>query len=239
MVCLFLYLFDYFINFAFNCYLCNQCALTLWTVPRPRIWRSRARCACPLRCWKLPRVKRHAVKVFCLPPLLPFKNVVLCFLFFQISTHWHFNLWVYYYVNENVCVQHVYITNFSISGSKTWDRFEMKIHKRVIDLRAPTEVVKQITSINIEPGVEGVKRVICGDVDCEWWVICRDVVSVMVKQIVSIIIEPVLKRLYGSTDDLVMPDHINTIYMQGPHSIWPKVNLEWHLYTFFAKKTPF
>lgn len=39
-------------------------------------------------------------------------------------------------------------------GSKTWDRFQMKIHKRVIDLHSPYSVVKQITSINIEPGVE-------------------------------------------------------------------------------------
>lgn len=39
-------------------------------------------------------------------------------------------------------------------GSKTWDRFEMKIHKRVIDLKSPSETVKQITSISIEPGVE-------------------------------------------------------------------------------------
>lgn len=39
-------------------------------------------------------------------------------------------------------------------GSKTWDRFEMRIHKRLIDLQSPAEVVKQITSISIEPGVE-------------------------------------------------------------------------------------
>jgi len=39
-------------------------------------------------------------------------------------------------------------------GSKTWDRLEMRIHKRVIDLHSPSEVVKQITSISIEPGVE-------------------------------------------------------------------------------------
>ncbi|KAF2868974.1 ribosomal protein S10 domain-containing protein [Massariosphaeria phaeospora] len=38
-------------------------------------------------------------------------------------------------------------------GSKTWDMFEMRIHKRLIDLQAPTEVVKQII-INIEAGVE-------------------------------------------------------------------------------------
>merc|ERR1712076_26254 len=45
-------------------------------------------------------------------------------------------------------------------GSKTWDRFQMRIHKRVIDLHSPSEIVKQITSINIEPGVE-VEVTIC------------------------------------------------------------------------------
>lgn len=39
-------------------------------------------------------------------------------------------------------------------GSKTWDRFQMRIHKRVIDLHSPSEVVKEITSISIEPGVD-------------------------------------------------------------------------------------
>ena len=39
-------------------------------------------------------------------------------------------------------------------GTNTYDRFEMRIHKRLIDLHAPSEVVKQITSISIEPGVE-------------------------------------------------------------------------------------
>ena len=29
-------------------------------------------------------------------------------------------------------------------GSKTWDRYEMRIHKRHIDLTSPAEVVKQI-----------------------------------------------------------------------------------------------
>merc|ERR1712211_170391 len=37
-------------------------------------------------------------------------------------------------------------------GTNTWDRWEMRVHKRVIDLHSPSEVVKQITSINIEPG---------------------------------------------------------------------------------------
>jgi small subunit ribosomal protein S20e len=39
-------------------------------------------------------------------------------------------------------------------GTNTWDRFEMRIHKRLIDLHSPSDVVKQITAINIEPGVE-------------------------------------------------------------------------------------
>ncbi|MGH3054787.1 MAG: 30S ribosomal protein S10 [Gaiellaceae bacterium] len=39
-------------------------------------------------------------------------------------------------------------------GTNTWDRFQMRIHKRLIDLHAPSEVVKQITAISIEPGVE-------------------------------------------------------------------------------------
>ncbi|CAK8693938.1 small ribosomal subunit protein uS10-like [Clavelina lepadiformis] len=47
-------------------------------------------------------------------------------------------------------------------GSKTWDRYQMRIHKRLIDLHSPSEVVKQITSISIEPGVE-VEVTIAGD----------------------------------------------------------------------------
>jgi small subunit ribosomal protein S20e len=39
-------------------------------------------------------------------------------------------------------------------GSKTFDRFEMRIHKRLIDLHSPASVVKHITAINIEPGVD-------------------------------------------------------------------------------------
>ena len=39
-------------------------------------------------------------------------------------------------------------------GTNTWDMFEMRIHKRVIDLYAQSDVVRQITSIQIEPGVE-------------------------------------------------------------------------------------
>ncbi|CAO3668684.1 hypothetical protein G6F56_006209 [Rhizopus delemar] len=40
------------------------------------------------------------------------------------------------------------------NGSETFDKFEMKIFKRLIDLHSPSEIVKQITSISIEPGVE-------------------------------------------------------------------------------------
>jgi len=39
-------------------------------------------------------------------------------------------------------------------GSKTWDRFQMRIHKRVIDLKSSSETVKQVTSISIDPGVD-------------------------------------------------------------------------------------
>merc|ERR1712203_543734 len=45
-------------------------------------------------------------------------------------------------------------------GSKTWDRFQMRIHKRVIDLHSPSEIVKQITSISIDPGID-VEVTIC------------------------------------------------------------------------------
>jgi small subunit ribosomal protein S20e len=34
-------------------------------------------------------------------------------------------------------------------GSKTWDRFQMRIHKRLIDLHSPSEIVKQIVSFYI------------------------------------------------------------------------------------------
>ena len=43
---------------------------------------------------------------------------------------------------------------FWFVGTNTWDRFELRIHKRVIDLFSSPDVVKQITSITIEPGVE-------------------------------------------------------------------------------------
>ncbi len=39
-------------------------------------------------------------------------------------------------------------------GTNSWDRFEMRIHKRLIDLHAKSDVVKQITAITLAPGVE-------------------------------------------------------------------------------------
>ena len=39
-------------------------------------------------------------------------------------------------------------------GSKTWDRFQMRIHKRVIDIVSSLENFRQITNISMEAGVE-------------------------------------------------------------------------------------
>lgn len=35
-------------------------------------------------------------------------------------------------------------------GTSTWDGFELRIHKRVVDLFSSAEVVKQIASITID-----------------------------------------------------------------------------------------
>merc|ERR1711914_30294 len=45
-------------------------------------------------------------------------------------------------------------------GSKTWSRYQMRIHKRVIDLQSPTETVRQITQLSIDPGMD-VEVTIC------------------------------------------------------------------------------
>lgn len=39
-------------------------------------------------------------------------------------------------------------------GTDTYSHFEMKIHKRIIDLQTSSEDVKDITSISIEPNVD-------------------------------------------------------------------------------------
>lgn len=40
------------------------------------------------------------------------------------------------------------------TGTNTWDRFEMRDHKRVMDLFSTPEVVKHVTNIEMEAGVE-------------------------------------------------------------------------------------
>ena len=35
-------------------------------------------------------------------------------------------------------------------GTNTWDRYEMRIHKRVIDIMCPSSVVKDITTFKID-----------------------------------------------------------------------------------------
>uniref|UniRef100_A0A7S0LMK7 Small ribosomal subunit protein uS10 n=2 Tax=Prymnesiophyceae TaxID=2608131 RepID=A0A7S0LMK7_9EUKA len=39
-------------------------------------------------------------------------------------------------------------------GTNTYDRFQMRIHKRVLDLHSPSEVVRQLTNISIDAGVD-------------------------------------------------------------------------------------
>ena len=59
------------------------------------------------------------------------------------------------YFFQNLAGHRSKFINFDdCAGTNTWDRFELRVHKRVIDLHSPSEVVKQITSITIEPGVE-------------------------------------------------------------------------------------
>jgi small subunit ribosomal protein S20e len=39
-------------------------------------------------------------------------------------------------------------------GTNTFDRWQMRIHKRILDLHSPSDVVRQLTNIQIEPGVD-------------------------------------------------------------------------------------
>ena len=39
------------------------------------------------------------------------------------------------------------------NGTETYDHFELRVYKRVIDFVAPPEAVKQITSVGLEPDV--------------------------------------------------------------------------------------
>lgn len=55
---------------------------------------------------------------------------------------------------NNKQINNILVLGFLSTGTNTWDRFELRVHKRVIDLFSSPDVVKQITSITIEPGVE-------------------------------------------------------------------------------------
>lgn len=39
-------------------------------------------------------------------------------------------------------------------GTNTYDKWQMRIHKRILDLHSPSEIVRQITNIQIEAGVD-------------------------------------------------------------------------------------
>lgn len=39
-------------------------------------------------------------------------------------------------------------------GTNTFDRWQMRIHKRIVDLIAPSDLVKQLTTITLAPGVD-------------------------------------------------------------------------------------
>lgn len=54
----------------------------------------------------------------------------------------------------DIWIWNIYFCGAYSLGTNTWDRFELRVHKRVIDLFSSPDVVKQITSITIEPGVE-------------------------------------------------------------------------------------
>lgn len=46
-------------------------------------------------------------------------------------------------------------------GSKTWSRYQMRIHKRVVDLKSSSDAVKEVTkSANIDPSVN-VEIMVC------------------------------------------------------------------------------
>lgn len=38
-------------------------------------------------------------------------------------------------------------------GSKTWSRYQLRIHKRVLDLKGTSDIVKELTKVAIDPVV--------------------------------------------------------------------------------------
>ena len=59
-------------------------------------------------------------------------------------------------------------------GTNTWDRFEMRIHKRLIDLLSPADVVKQITSIRCGRNAAWQRLMRAAVRVGAWPVCCRD-----------------------------------------------------------------
>ncbi|EDS43854.1 conserved hypothetical protein [Culex quinquefasciatus] len=58
--------------------------------------------------------------------------------------------------NERNSTPILRIATWKICGEGSKTHFRMRLHKRVIDLYSSSEIVKQITTINIKPGVEAV-----------------------------------------------------------------------------------
>ena len=40
------------------------------------------------------------------------------------------------------------------NGTNTWDRYEMRVHKRVIDIYCPSSAIKNITEFRLDPSVD-------------------------------------------------------------------------------------
>jgi len=40
------------------------------------------------------------------------------------------------------------------NGTNTWDRYEMEVHKRVLDIYCPSSMIREITDFRIDPSVD-------------------------------------------------------------------------------------
>ena len=40
------------------------------------------------------------------------------------------------------------------NGTNTWDRFEMRVHKRVLDIYCPATIIREITNFRIDAAVQ-------------------------------------------------------------------------------------
>lgn len=38
-------------------------------------------------------------------------------------------------------------------GSKTWSRYQLRIHKRILDLKSTSSIVREVTAVPIDPAV--------------------------------------------------------------------------------------